>query len=88
MNKIIKIVKYFLATTFVFLMSGIIGQKNSTDYSFVSLVHADICGGLPGDSGGSGGDSGPSDTGTSDTGGVGVDGTSDSDGPGDGSSTG
>lgn len=95
MHKSLKIIKYLFATFAVFVASLLIGQKNSKDYSIASLVspaHADIP--APSDSSDtqdsvSDTDSdSDSDSDSVGNDGVGVDGASDTDGPGDSSCTG
>lgn len=81
MLRIIKLTKYLAVSSIIFLISLALGQKNTDDYSFISLVHADVPG-----SGGSGwgGDGCSSDSDGGVDGGDGVDGTS-SDGGASGS---
>jgi len=74
MHKVIKFTKYLAISSFVLLISTILGQKNTQEYTFISLVHADVSGG-DGGGGGAGCASDGDDAGGVD-GGDGVDGTS------------
>jgi hypothetical protein len=74
MKKILKYIKYLGISSLIFLVSFILGQKNTKEYSFTSLVHADIPtgGGFTGD--------GCTDSGASDGGAAGGDGGDGTDG--------
>lgn len=84
-KRIFKIIKYISASCILFVLSSVLGQKNSADYSPINIAHAD----LPTDGGG-GGDSCASGGGTGGGGASGTDGvgtgSSGTGGPGDGSS--
>lgn len=55
MKRFIKIIKYLGISTAVLVVSSVIGQKNTDDYSFFTLVHADVpAPPAPGDFGGDG----------------------------------
>ena len=50
-KKIFKFLKYCFVTSFIFIISTLLGQKNSPDYSIISIAHADIPSGSGGGNG-------------------------------------